>query len=492
MQYIDGKWAQGYGDVLVSENPATGETIWEGHEASASQVSDAIAAAHAAFPAWAALSVDQRAEYLQKFRDYCEANKDSLIEILCKEAGKIGWDAAGEAGAVIGKLNAALAAYEERTPTRSKELNGVTGTVRHKPHGVMAVFGPYNFPMHIPGGHIVPALLAGNVIVFKPSELTPAGGQWLTKAIEHAGFPAGVVNLVQGGRAVGEALTAGDINGLLFTGSSEVGMIFHKQFAGRPEVILALELGGNNPLIVSKHGEKAEDIQGVAYEIVQSAFMSAGQRCTCARRLILVENAHTDTLIDTLANMAKALKIGVYDDADEPFMGPLIHNREVNKALAMQASLQEAGAEIVLEGARLDEVRPFLSPAILDVTSVYLAGKLEDKEIFAPQLKIIRVKSLEEAVKVANDTKFGLSSAIFSEDRAEYDYCVANLRAGLLNWNKMTTGASGMAPFGGCGLSGNHRPAGFYAADYCAYPVASMEQPSLSLPEKLAPGVSVS
>lgn len=492
MQYINGTWLKGDGDALASVNPATGETVWEGCEASAEQVVHAVAAAQEAFPTWAATSLEQRIECLSKFRDYCEANKDALIEILCKEAGKIGWDAAGEAGAVIGKLKAALAGYEERTPTKSAELNGMTGTVRHKPHGVMAVFGPYNFPMHIPGGHIVPALLAGNTVVFKPSEFTPAGGEWLTKALESAGFPAGVVNLVQGARGVGEALSSADINGLLFTGSSATGSILHKQFGGRPEVLLALELGGNNPLIVSKHGDKAEDIQGVAYEIVQSAYMSAGQRCTCARRLILVENDHTDALLEVLTSMTQHLTIGKYDDETEPFMGPLIHNREVQNALDMQESLEKLGADLMVEGKRLDGDMPFLSPALIDVTRVYEAGKLEDKEIFAPQLKVIRTQSLEKAVKIANDTQFGLSSAIFSEDRAEYEYCVANLRAGLLNWNKMTTGASGMAPFGGCGQSGNHRPAGFYAADYCAYPVASMEQPSLRLPEKLAPGVSVS
>lgn len=491
MQYIDGTWLEGQGEALVSENPATGEGVWQGREASAAQVNEAVAAARAAFPAWAALSVDERAAYLQKFKEYCEANRDSLIEILCKEAGKIGWDAAGEAGAVIGKLGAALAAYEERTPTTSKELNGITGTVRHKPHGVMAVFGPYNFPMHIPGGHIVPALLAGNVIVFKPSELTPAGGEWLVKALEHAGIPAGVVNLVQGARGVGEALAAAEIDGLLFTGSSATGRILHEQFAGRPEVILALELGGNNPLIISKHGARPEDIQGVAYEIAMSSFMSAGQRCTCARRLILVENEHTDALLEQLVTLVKGLKIGKYDDAEEPFMGPLIHNREVARALEMQEKLLAQGAVVLVEGRRLDDYRPFLTPAILDVTSIYFDENLPDEEVFGPQLKIIRVKTLKEAVKVANDTRFGLSSAIFSEDRAEYDYCVAHLRAGLLNWNKMTTGASGMAPFGGCGLSGNHRPAGFYAADYCAYPVASMEQGELSLPEKTVPGVKM-
>jgi succinylglutamic semialdehyde dehydrogenase len=192
-----------------------------------------------------------------------------------------------------------------------------------------------------------------------------------------------------------------------------------------------------------------------------------------------------------LVSLVKGLKIGKYDDAEEPFMGPLIHSREVERTLKMQEKLLAEGAGALVEGRRLQEGMPFLTPALLDVTQLYFDQKLPDEEVFGPQLKLIRVKTLEEAVNVANDTKFGLSSAIFSEDRAEYDYCVTNVRAGLLNWNKMTTGASGMAPFGGCGLSGNHRPAGFYAADYCAYPVASMEQEGLSLPERVVPGVSI-
>ncbi len=487
MQYIQGQWVEGQAVVLISENPATGEKVWQGKEASAAQVEQAVQAAHDAFEGWALTPFEERAAILQKYADYCEAHRDNIIEILCREGGKIRWDAAGEAGAVIGKLNASLNAYAERTPSRSTELNGVSASLRHKPHGVMAVFGPYNFPMHIPGGHIIPALLAGNTVVFKPSELVPAGGEWLVKALEQAGVPAGVVNLVQGSRPVGEALAKAKIQGLLFTGSSATGTLLHKQFAGRPEVLLALELGGNNPLIISK----VSDLSATAYEVVQSAYMSAGQRCTCARRLIVVEETTPDGFVEHLAEMVRSITVGPYTQEPEPYMGPLIHRKEVDRALNMQETLHKAGAELLVEGKALDAQRPFLSPGLIDVTALYHAGKLPDEEVFGPQLKLIRVKTLEEAVRVANDTSFGLSSAIFTDDAAEYQYVSEHLRAGLINWNKATTGASGMAPFGGCGLSGNHRPAGFYAADYCAYPVASMEQEKLTLPEKSAPGITV-
>src|SRR5919112_447249 len=206
--------------------------------------------------------------------------------------GKHMWESRTEVAAVVNKVEISIEAYAERTPQRRMEAAlGNKVTVRHKPHGVLAVLGPYNFPAHLPNGHIVPALIAGNAVVFKPSEKTPATGEMLVRCFHEAGIPEGVVRLLIGGPDQGRSLAGqAGIDGLLFTGSARAGMALHKQFAETPHKILALELGGNNPMVVWN----AKDIDSAATIAVQSAYLSAGQRCTAARRLIVEEGAEAE------------------------------------------------------------------------------------------------------------------------------------------------------------------------------------------------------
>lgn len=482
MHFINGAWLEGEGASFISENPATGESIWRGKAASADQVHAAVAAARAALPAWAAFSYEERYAYCEAFTKRITDHKAELAERIAKETGKALWDANGEVAAVVGKLNYAHEAYQLRTGTYSKEALGGHSVLRHKPHGVFAVFAPYNFPAHLANGHIIPALLAGNTIVLKPSEQTPAVPEWMVRQWEEAGLPKGVLNLVQGERETGMALSSAPIDGLLFTGSTATGTAIHKQFGGRPEIMLALEMGGNNPLIV----HDVADLEAAAHEAILSAFVGSGQRCTCARRLILADWKQSDAFIDVLVKKAAGLRVGAYNDVPAPFMGPVISNHEAEKLLAAQADLASRGGKILLEMKRLKAERPFLSAGIMDVTNVQ---NREDSEYFGPFLQIIRVRSLDEAVLEANNTKYGLSAAIFSDDRSVFDRYAPKLHAGLVNFNRQTTGASGAAPFGGVGCSGNHRPAGYYSADYCAYPVASVEIPKLAIPETLPPGM---
>lgn len=483
MQFINGTWCAGKGSEFTGDNPATGEIIWRGNAASAEQVREAVAAANAAFPAWSALSYEARYAVCETFTQRVSERKAELAELIAKETGKALWDASGEVAAVIGKLANAHAAYVERTGTSAKDALGGQAVLRHRPHGVFAVFGPYNFPVHLANGHIIPALLAGNTLVLKPSELTPAAPEWMVKQWEEAGLPKGVLNLVQGEKDTGMALSGAEIDGLLFTGSTATGTMLHKQFGGRPEIMLALEMGGNNPLIVHNVG----DINAAVHETILSAFVGSGQRCTCARRLILADWKQSDYFIESLVAKTKQLRVGAYDETPAPFMGPVISNREANRLLVAQETLAVAGGKILLEMQRIKGDLPFLSPGIMDVTDV---KNREDTEYFGPFLQIIRVNSLEEAIKEANNTKYGLSAAIFSDDKAIFDRYAPQIQAGLVNFNRQTTGASGAAPFGGVGCSGNHRPAGYYAADYAAYPVASVELPKLALPETLPPGMA--
>lgn len=485
--FINGQWIEGAGASFISINPATNATIWEGTAASGTQVHEAIGAARNAFGAWAFTPLEERIAYLEAFRVQLEGRKEELIECISQEMGRPLWDTRGELGAMIGKLGISIESFHQRTGTSSKKVPQGTSVTRHKPHGVVAVFGPYNFPAHLPNGHLVPALLAGNTAVFKPSELTPLVAQKTLECWEAAGLPPGVINLVQGERDTGIALAGhDDINGLFFTGSSATGNLLHRQFGGKPEKLLALELGGNNPMVI----DEVSDLEAAAYTAVQSSFLSSGQRCTSSRRLIVPHGEQGDALIQRVVEIAKGLTVGPYTDSPEPFMGPLVSNATAQSLLEAQKRLLEQGGNSLLEMRLLHEGKPFVSPGIVDVTAIPMAER-EDVEYFGPFLQVVRVDSFEEAIEEANRTAFGLSSALLSDSEERYQQFFQHVDAGIVNWNGPTNGASSNMPFGGVGASGNHFPSAFYAADYCSYPVASIQSETLTMPAQISPGVTL-
>ncbi len=481
--WINGHWLASDGPQFSSKNPVTQELVWEGNGASSATVDAAVNAARAAFPLWADLSVEARVACLKEFARLLGEHKTSLAHTIGFETGKPIWEATTEVATMIGKIDISIRAHHERTGERSAVQTDHTAVLRHRPHGVVAVFGPYNFPGHLPNGHIVPALLAGNCVIFKPSELTPASAEATIKIWELAGLPAGVLNLLQGGRETGVSLAAhAGIDGLFFTGSSQTGRQLHQQFAAQPQKILALEMGGNNPLVVGDY----QNIDATVHHIIQSAFISAGQRCTCARRLLVPADAAGDRLLARLVEVSARLKVGHFDEADPPFMGAVISVAAANNLLQAQAALVAQGAKVLLEMKSIKTGTALLSPGILDVTNL---ADLPDEEHFGPLLQIIRYKNFAEALTLANNTRYGLAAGLLSESADEYAIFLRHIRAGIVNWNRPLTGASSAAPFGGVGASGNHRASAFYAADYCAYPQASLESTTLTLPEKLSPGL---
>lgn len=485
-QFIGGNWVAGHGAVFKSINPATGLTIWEGASASEGDVDAAVKAARAAFPGWYEKGFEARLAIIETYRGLLEKNRDVIAELISQETGKTLWDAKTEVGAMLGKVAVSVKAFHERTGTREQaQPDGSTATIRHKPHGVVSVFGPYNFPGHLPGGHIIPALLAGNTVIFKPSEQTPKVAEKTTQLWQEAGLPAGVLNLVQGEKETGIALANHPgIDGLFFTGSSPTGHLLHKQFAGRPEKILALEMGGNNPLVVHEAG----DTKAAAYLTIQSAFISSGQRCSCARRLIVPTGKEGDAFLETLAEMTRNITVGRYTDSPEPFMGPLISLTESERLMKAEEELIASGAKAIVPMQRLDDALPFLSPGILDVTHV---KNRPDRELFGPLLQVIRVKDFTAAIDEANNTAYGLAAGLISDNRHLWEQFARQSRAGIVNWNRQTTGASSAAPFGGPGTSGNHRPSAYYAADYCAFPMATMENEKATLPDAISPGLKL-
>lgn len=485
IQFINGQWQAGLGHDVTSLNPAKNEVIWQGKTATPTQVDAAINAARAAFPDWSMQSLEARIAVIEAYGKQLEENKEEMARTIAEETGKPLWETRTEAGAMMGKIGLSLKSYHERTGTVENPMPGAKAFIRHKPHGVVAVFGPYNFPGHLPNGHIVPALIAGNTIVFKPSELTPKVAELMLKFWQKAGLPAGVVNLVQGELETGKALAAhAQIDGLFFTGSSTTGKLLHEQFSGQPGKILALEMGGNNPLIV----KDVNDVDGAVHEIVQSAFITTGQRCTCARRLFIKNDAKGDEIIAKLIEVTKNIKIDHFDAEVQPFIGSMISAKAAQGLVAAQARIVELGGTSLVELKHLEANTGFVSPGIIDVTEI---DSLPDEEHFGPLLKVFRYDNFDAAIIEANNTSFGLSAGLLADNKKDYDYFFARIRAGIVNWNKQITGASGAAPFGGIGDSGNHRASAFYAADYCAYPVASVEAEKISLPAALSPGLSL-
>ena len=483
--FIAGAWQEGLAASFESLNPVSQAVLWRGRAATPVQVAAAVAAARSAFPAWAQRSLDERIVVLEAFANSLKARADELARCIGAETGKPLWESATEVTTMVNKVAISIQSYRERTGEKSGPLADATAVLRHKPHGVVAVFGPYNFPGHLPNGHIVPALLAGNAVVFKPSELTPKVAELTVKCWIEAGLPAGVLNLLQGARETGVALAAdAGIDGLFFTGSSGTGNLLHKQFAGRPDKILALEMGGNNPLVV----EQVADLDAAVYTIIQSAFISAGQRCTCARRLLVPAGAWGDSLLARLVAVTATIQVGAFDQQPAPFMGSVISLGAAEHLLTAQQQLLAKGATALLTMTQPQATAALLTPGIIDVTAV---SNRPDEEFFGPLLQVIRYSDFDAAIAEANATQFGLAAGLLSDSAERYQQFWLQSRAGIVNWNKQLTGAASSAPFGGVGASGNHRASAYYAADYCAYPVASLECATLSLPATLTPGVSL-
>jgi succinylglutamic semialdehyde dehydrogenase len=471
--------------TFTSRNPVTQAVVWEGPAADAAAVDRAVAKARSAFSTWSRTPLDARIALVKRFAEVLKAKEGELAHAIGAETGKPLWEAKTEVATMIGKVAISIAAYNERTGTKTVPAADHRAVLRHRAHGVVAVFGPYNFPGHLPNGHIVPALIAGNTVVFKPSEFAPRVAELTAECWREAGLPEGVLNLVQGERDTGVALASHPgIDGIYFTGSAATGAAIHRANAGMPHRILALEMGGVNALIVGKVG----NIDAAVYNIVQSAFISAGQRCTCARRLFVAKGEAGDKLIARLVEVGAILTADAFDAEPPPFMGAVVSMATSDKLLAAWNDLVAAGGKPLLDMRRLREGTALLSPGIVDVTAV---SPWPDEEFFGPLLQVVRYDSFDAAIDGANATRFGLAAGLLSDDAAEYEVFCERIRAGIVNWNRPLTGASSALPFGGVGASGNHRASAYYAADYCAYPQSSLESDTLAIPASLPPGFTL-
>ena len=481
--YINGRWVHGQGAAFISQNPVNHQAIWQGRQAEEPDVHAAYDAAHKASQAWSNLALEQRMEHLTRFRACVEAQQTTLTDLISLETGKPRWEAATETTAVIQKIALSIQAYHARTAINITPSAGLNTCLRYKPHGVVAVLGAFNFPAHLSNGHIVPALLAGNTVVYKPSEHTPAVAELIMRFWDESGLPKGVLNCIHGDAQTAQYLLQENLQGVFFTGSYTTGLKIHQNFSSRPEVLLALEMGGNNPLIID---DKLKNISAAVYHTLLSSFLTTGQRCTSARRLMIPNTPTGEHFLEQLITASKKLSFGPPDTQPEPFMGPVIHQSHAKQHLEAQKKLMNLGAKPLLAMQTPDEDSAFLSPGILDMQAVH---NPPDEEIFGPLIQLYRYDTFEHALTLANQTRYGLAAGLLGDNRVHYEQFYHTVRAGLINWNRPTTGASSNLPFGGVGYSGNHRPSAYFAADYSAYPIASLESADLSLPDVLIPGI---
>ncbi|HYF14786.1 MAG TPA: aldehyde dehydrogenase family protein [Phycisphaerales bacterium] len=477
------EWVPIPGDALRSENPARpAETVWQGSP-DESHVDRAVAAARAALPAWSAMGFEGRSRVLRRFQALARERAEAVAALVRDEVGKAMWDARAEAALLAAKVDVTLdpaGAINRVTPYDVPLSATRTGRCDFRPHGVMAVIGPFNFPAHLPNGHIVPALALGNTVVFKPSDKAPAAGQMLAELFDEAcraqGAPAGVVNLVQGGASIARRLTGpADVDGVLFTGSWPVGRAITQANLDRPDRILALEMGGNSPALVMHDA----DLRLALVECLRSAFVTTGQRCTCTRRIIL----HEPIAAKFLSAFERAARTIIVGDPRSPgvFMGPIVSRAARDDVLHAQAKMLGADGEAILESRSIENAGGgwFLSPGIVRVDAFTRTHDLAehagaDEEVFGPLVRVCVARDLDHAIELANATRFGLAASIFTRSESQAQAFLRACLAGCINVNTGTAGASGKLPFGGLGLSGNHRPAGAFSVDYCAHPVASM------------------
>ncbi len=510
---IAGQWVPITGDALATVNPAFPEQRIYACTPRVANVSDACAAARKALPAWSQTPREKRFAVLRRFAEIAKAGQLLMADLLCDEIGKVLWESKQEAALLSGKVDITLDPAPEGGLRRVSDFEFAlspsrVGRCTFKPHGVMGVIGPFNFPAHLPNGHIVPALAMGNTIVFKPSDKAMAVGQqlaeWFDDALRAEGVNIpGVINLVQGGADVAAALSTNpELDAIAFTGSWPVGKKILQANLDRPGRIIALELGGSNPAVFMPDC----DLRLAAIELARSAFATTGQRCTCTRRA-LIHRDIADRLISAVCKMASTLSVGPPRATHPVFIGPLNNERARADVLDFQSRAQAAGAEVLVRGSAMDTPGStskgfFVTPSVLRVERFTAADAMTpgaagaggggagfdagyDTEIFGPLLRVAIVSDLDDAIAQANATRYGLAAAIFTKDTTAAARFVSEVRAGCINVNAGTAGASSKLPFGGLGWSGNHRPAGSFALDYCATPVASMLETSdaAALPE---------
>ncbi len=473
--FIDGEFVlpeHTEGEIAL-EDPGDTDALSGAFPYSSASVDAAVDAARRAWPAWRDLPFSERATYLQRFAEAMEAEREGMANLIAREIGKPLWEAKTEVAAMIAKIGITLGPGMEEVRERSVELTAnQLGRWRAHSRGVLSVHGPFNFPAHLVNGHVAPALATGNTIVLKPSELAPAVGQFYVELAARAGFPAGVINLVQGEGAQGAKLAEhSDVDGVLFTGSYHVGRRILEATIDQPHKLVALEMGGKNGVLVCDDG----DVDAAASAIAFGACATTGQRCSATSRVFAMPQV-IEPLTKRLIRIFGRIGVGYALD-ENVFMGPLVSSGARERHMQVLRAARDEGAELLCEGGPCESTRPghYVRPTIHRVQDPMRKSPYQMEEHFVPDIFICPVQTVDEGIAALDATDYGLVASVFSADRANFERCHRETRVGLINWNLTTVGASSKLPFGGVKRSGNDRPAGALSAAYCTYPVASLE-----------------
>ena len=464
--YINGQWVDAQsGATFESRNPARqSDLIGRFPQSDADDVAAAVAAAKEAFKSWRLVPAPKRGEILKRVGDLMVERKAELAHAMTREMGKPFFETKGDVQEAIDTAYYAMTMGRQLFgKTAPSEMNDKFNMTVRRPIGVCGLITAWNFPVAVPTWKMFPAILSGNTVVFKPSEDAPHSGMLLVKVLEDAGVPPGVVNLVQGAGATGAAIVAHpDVDAISFTGSSETGAGLAAKAAER-HARVSLEMGGKNPVIVMDDADLDLAVEGLLW----GAYGTTGQRCTATSRLIVHESVH-DAVVEKLTARATALRLGYGNDADTE-MGPLINQKALDKVSGYMDVARADGATIAFGGERatgdgLDDGF-FFQPTLF--TGVTRDMRVAREEIFGPVLSVITVGSYEEAVEVANDVVYGLSSAIYTKDVGRAFRAMRDLDAGITYINGPTIGAEAHMSFGGVKATGNgHREGGWEVYDF--------------------------
>jgi len=468
--------------IIERISPRADDDLVARHHHRLAAVDEAVAAARAAFPDWSLAPLDERRTRLVALKGALAARAGALAQMITREVGKPLWEAESEVQAALAKVDVTLA--DGLALVAPREVGGPSQRYVFRPHGVGAVLGPFNFPLHLVHGHVVPALATGNTVVVKPSELTPTVGQLYAECCHEAGLPPGVFNLVQGGAASGARLAAHpDVDAVMLTGSYAVGQQIKRATLEQPHKLLALELGGRNPAIVRADA----NLDKAVHDVLWGAFVTSGQRCS-GTAVALVERAVYDAFAARLLEKVKGIRVGDPLRGDV-FMGPLVgHAARARHVAALDAA--RAAGIVTLHAAGEVEGVPrgaYVCPSVHRIDAPQgLAYEVE--ELFGPDLALEPVDDLDHAIERANASPYGLSVSVFTQEESAFEHAFARLRYGCVNWNAPTCGASSRLPFGGTRKSGNHRPAALFSTLYTTYPIASLRGPAELDTHKLSPG----
>lgn len=463
-------------NIMRRSCPAdTSLSLWEA-PVDYRDVDRVVESANAGFKLWRKLPQSERNQFLKKYQEEVTKRKDEIALAISFEMGKPLWEAKTEVASVIAKVAVTIEESLPRIANKHIEniLPKTNGHIVYKPIGPSLIIGPFNFPCHLANGQILSALVAGNSIIFKPSEKTCYSAQLMVECFHAAGFPSGVVNLIQGdGEVARRLLKEKSIKGVFFTGSKEVGKkildITHNDLSK----LVSLELGGKNTTILHHDANLDHALQ----ELIKACFLTSGQRCT-STSIVAIHRSLQDSFIARFHEMAKKIIIDhPVEFSREPFMGPLVDQSAVDAYLLFMGMAKREGIQEIMRGKLLDKAKKgyYVSP------SIHLAERWNNdsmflhSEIFGPNVTFIPYDTIEEAIAIANATEYGLAASVFTKDEVIFKQCVEDIDSGLVNFNRSTVGASAKLPFGGVKNSGNYHPAALTTIDACVYQMSCLE-----------------